>query len=174
VAVILAGQKRSAVGEEWRRHLLGEPDHGLTQREQIRAARGFVWAAARYRLQDATDQAWRPVEAVLASRELSNLVVMVTTLGVAVIFIHGGGLFGVVSNLVNVAVVWSVVYALIRICRSWRDVKPPSASRAAGRSSPTDTLAMPSPVLPNSCTKPAPTLRQGRGPAQREAETEGR
>jgi hypothetical protein len=84
-----------------------------------------VCAAIRYRLQDAADLLWRPVDAVLASRELSNLIVMLATLIVAVISIHGAGLYGLVSNLSNVAVVWGAAYGTIRLSRWWRDVKPP-------------------------------------------------
>lgn len=45
------------VEEEWRGHLLSEHASGLPQREQARAARGFVLAAIRYRVQDAADLA---------------------------------------------------------------------------------------------------------------------
>jgi hypothetical protein len=75
LTVFLAGQKRRSLGNEWRSHLCGETGRGLARNDQIRAARGFLWAAVRYRLQDAADLAWRPADAVLRSRTLSNLTV---------------------------------------------------------------------------------------------------
>jgi len=68
---------------------------------------------------------WRPVDAVLASREFSNLVVLIVTLATAVISIHGNGLYGLVSNLANTAVAWGATFGLIHVGREWRDVKPP-------------------------------------------------
>jgi hypothetical protein len=125
VAVILAGQKRSAVGEEWRRHLLGESDHGLIQREQIRAARGFVWAAVRYRLQDAIDQAWRPVDAVLRSRTWSNLFVLIPSAMVSLFILRNEGTLGVLKSAESITAIGGIFYGLIRVGRSWRDAKPP-------------------------------------------------
>lgn len=126
IAVFLAGHKRAdAIREEWRDHLSGTTGQGFPVERQAREAAGFVCAAVRYRLQDAADLAWRPVDAALASRELSNLIVMVTTLSVAVISIHGAGVYGLVSNLSNVAVAWVATYGLIRVGRWWRDVRPP-------------------------------------------------
>jgi hypothetical protein len=125
VAVFLAGQKRSAVGEEWRRHLLGESDHGLIQREQIRAARGFVWAAVRYRLQDAIDQAWRPVDAVLRSRTWSNLFVLIPSAMVSLFILRNEGTLGAVKSAGSITAIGGIFYGLIRVGRWWRDAKPP-------------------------------------------------
>jgi len=132
VAVALAGQKRSMVGDEWRGHLLGEPDRGLTQREQIRAARGFVLAAVRYRLQDAAEQAWRPVDAVLKSRGLSNLFVLIPTLMAAMFVLHDEGSLGVVTSAESIITIGGTLYGLVRVGRWYRDVKPsdPKAKRA--------------------------------------------
>lgn len=126
LAVIIAGERGPAWDDEWWSHLAGESGRGLASSRQARdAARGFLIAALRTRLQDASDLAWRPVDAVLASRELSNLIVMLTTLIVAEISIHGAGLYGLVSNLANIAVAWPAAYGLIRLGRWWRGVKPP-------------------------------------------------
>lgn len=125
IAVFLAGRKRAVLGAEWRAHLSGETGCGLGASKQCRVAVGFLCAAFRYRLLDVTDLVWRPVDAVLGSRELSNLIVMLPTLIVAVTFIRSAGVYGLVSNLVNVAAVWSAAYGLIRAGRWWRGVKPP-------------------------------------------------
>ena len=124
-AVFMAGKKRSAVELEWAGHLLGEPDHSLTQREQARAACGFVWAAVRYRLRDATDQAWRPVDAVLRSRTWSNLFVLIPT-ALAILFIlRNGGTLGVVKSAESISAIGGIFYGMIRARRWWRDVQPP-------------------------------------------------
>jgi hypothetical protein len=125
VAVILAGQKRSAVGGEWRCHLLGESDHRLTQREQIRAARGFVWAAVRYRLQDAADLAWRANDAVLRSCTLSNLAIWVPVLLTALAIVRHDGLYGLVTYDINLIELGGGIYGAIRFGRHRRGVKPP-------------------------------------------------
>ena len=124
VAVILAGQKRSAVGEEWRGHLLGESDHGLTQREQIRAARGFVWAAVRYRLGDAADLAWRADDAVLRSHTLSNLAIWVPVLLAVLAIVRHDGLYGLVTYDINLMELGGGIYGAIRFGRHRRGVKP--------------------------------------------------
>jgi hypothetical protein len=124
-AVFIAGRKRAALGTEWRSHLSGETGRGLPGDQQIREAAGFVRAAVQYRLQDAADLAWRPVDAILASRQLSNLMVLLATLSVAVLFIREGGLYGLASNLGSAAVVWGAAFGLIRAGRWWRNVKPP-------------------------------------------------
>jgi hypothetical protein len=125
LAVLIAGRRRAVLGQEWRAHLSGETGRGLPADQQIREAAGFIYAAMRYRLQDTADLAWRPMDVVLASRELSNLIVMLATLIVAVISIHGAGLYGLASNLANVAVVWGAAYGIVRLGRWWRGVKPP-------------------------------------------------
>ncbi len=69
--------------------------------------------------------AWRPVDAMLASRDLSNLVAMLATIIVSVIFVHGAGVYGLVSNLVNVAIAWTATRWIIRTGRLRRGVKLP-------------------------------------------------
>jgi hypothetical protein len=125
LAGVLAGRERMDVRDEWRAHLFGETGQEPPDLHKLGAALGFIFAAIRYRLQDAADVAWRPADVVLASRELSNLTVVLPTLVVAVIFIHRGGLYELASNLVNVAAVWSAAYGLIRAGRWWRGAQPP-------------------------------------------------
>jgi hypothetical protein len=69
--------------------------------------------------------AWSFVDAVLAARELSNLVVVATTLAVAILCTRDGGLASMIMNLPALAVVWGAAYGLIRLGRWWRGVDPP-------------------------------------------------
>ena len=77
------------------------------------------------RLRHGTELAWWPVDAVLAARDLSNLVVMAATAAVAVVCACDGGLTSVIMDLPGLAVVWGAAYGLIRLGRWWRGVHPP-------------------------------------------------
>ena len=125
LAAFIAGRQRATVGSEWRAHLSGETGTGLPEGRQLQEAAGFVLAAVRYRLQDAADLAWRPVDTVLGSHELSNLVVLLATLGMSVVFLRSGGFYNLCVNFQSVAAVWVAAYGLIRAGRWGRGVKPP-------------------------------------------------
>jgi hypothetical protein len=125
MAVFLAGRKHSAVGEEWRCHLLGATGCGLTQRDQVCAALGFLWSAVRYRLRDAADLAWRPADAVLRSRTLSNLVVGIPVLAAVLAVLRHEGQYGLITNDQNIIGLGCGIYGTIRAGRWWRRVKPP-------------------------------------------------
>ena len=73
-----------------------------------------------------------PVETVLASRTVSNLVVLLVTLATAAISTRQGGLYGLADNLVGVGVVWGAAFGLIHYGRQWRDVKPPERKPRPG------------------------------------------
>jgi hypothetical protein len=77
------------------------------------------------RFRPGVELAWSPVDAVLAARDLSNLVVMAGTLAVAVLCARDGGLTSLIMNLPALAVVWGAAYGLIRLGRWWRGVAPP-------------------------------------------------
>jgi hypothetical protein len=124
-AVFLAGQKRSAVADEWRSHLSGLTSQGLASRGQTRAALGFLWAAVRYRLRDAVNLAWHSVDAVLRSRTLSNLFVMIPTLMAALCILRHLGTLGVLTSAESISAIGGGLYGLVRVGRWWRDVKPP-------------------------------------------------
>lgn len=79
----------------------------------------------RLRLRRAADLAWSPADAVLAARDLSNLVVVSATLGVAALAARDGGPDGLIINLPGLAVTWGGLYGLIRLGRWWRGVRPP-------------------------------------------------
>ncbi len=125
LAAFLAGRKRSGLREEWRTHLSGETGHGLARSDQIRAARGFLRAAVRYRLRDAADLAWWPVDAVLRSRTLSNLTVWIPVLLAVLAVVRRDGFFGLVTNAENLIELGGGFYGVIRVGRWWRGVKPP-------------------------------------------------
>jgi hypothetical protein len=124
-AVFLAGQKRSAVADEWRSHLSDLKGQGLASRGQTHAALGFLWAAVRYRLRDAADLAWHSVDAVLRSRTLSNLLVLIPTLMAALYILRHLGTLGVVTSAEGISAIGGGLYGLVRVGRWWRDVKPP-------------------------------------------------
>lgn len=91
LALHLSGRNRLDLREEWNSHLSGEAGSGLERSRQVRAAAGFVRAAICFRLKDAADVAWRPVDAMLGSRKWSNLIVAAPTIAAALIFVRYGG-----------------------------------------------------------------------------------
>jgi hypothetical protein len=133
LAVFLAGNKRADLSAEWRSHLSGESGAGLPSRRQPREAAGFVVAAVRYRVNDLAEAAWKPVDTVLESRELSNLVVVLMTLVISVYFLRRRGVYGVADHLEDIAVVSGSTYAAIHALRKYRDVKPPKRKPRRGR-----------------------------------------
>ena len=133
LAVLLAGHKRSATADEWRAHLAGWPGAELSRRDQVHAARGFIWAAVRYRLEDAADQAWRPADAVLGSRTLSNLFMWGPVIVMLVAIVHHDGRFGLVVDVQDPAALGAFLYGVIRTGRWWRRVKPPEPKARRAR-----------------------------------------
>ena len=79
----------------------------------------------RRRFRHGVELAWSPVDAVLAARDLSNLLVMAATLAVAIMCACEGGVTALIMNLPALAVVWGAAYGLIRLGRWWRGVRPP-------------------------------------------------
>lgn len=83
----IAGSAYGDLRESWCAHLAASSDA-----EIVRDACGIVVAAVKVRLEDAAERCWRPADAVLKSRLLSNLAVAVPTVSAAwVLFRHGGG-----------------------------------------------------------------------------------
>jgi hypothetical protein len=98
---------------------------GLSADRLTTEAAGFILAAIRFRLPDAANLVRWPVDAVLTSRGLSNMVVLLATLATVVIFTCQGGLYELADNWVNVSTVWVAVFGLIHYGKKWHDVKPP-------------------------------------------------
>lgn len=90
-------------------------------------------AAIRYRLQDVADLAWIPVDAILKSRLLSNLVVLVPTAATALVLLHHDGTYGALASAESISAIGAAHYTLIRVGRWWRGIKPlePKARRQA-------------------------------------------
>ena len=125
-AAFISGPERADdLRAEWRTHLAGETGAGLPEDRQVRVAIGLVVAAIRYRLQDLADLLGQMVDALLRSRQLSGLLVLAPTLGVSVLFIRQGGLYGLADHMEAVAVVWGAAVGLIHFGRTWRDVRMP-------------------------------------------------
>jgi sugar phosphate isomerase/epimerase len=125
LAALLAGRRRLALRAEWRSHLAGESGHDPVTWRKIREALGFVASAVQYRLADAADAAWTPVDAVLKSRALSNLLVFGPTATAALFILRHEGTLGVVTSAESISAIGGVLYGLVRVGRWWRDVKPP-------------------------------------------------
>jgi hypothetical protein len=77
------------------------------------------------RTRRAADTPWGLAETVLASRGLSNSIVVAPTLVVATLCLRHG-VDGLIANVPSLAVIWSAVYGLVRLGRSWRGVRPRS------------------------------------------------
>ena len=133
VAVLLAGSRRAALSAEWASHLSGETGTTLSYRRQAHDALGFVAAAIHCRLADAADAAWIPVDAVLKSRKLSNLLVFGPTAMAAMLILRHEWTLGVVTSADSISAIGGGLYGLVRVGRWWRDIKPPEpkARRAA-------------------------------------------
>jgi hypothetical protein len=129
-AVLLAGPKRSAVRDEWRSHLAGWTGCGLVQDEQIRAARGFLWSAVRYRLSDAVGLVGRGFDAVLRSRSMSNLAIWIPVLLAVLAIVRHEGLYGLITYDLNLIELGGGAYGAIRYGRCRRGVKPTKRKRS--------------------------------------------
>jgi hypothetical protein len=75
------------------------------------------------RTRRAANAAWALAETVLASRRLSNSIVVAATLIVAALCLRHG-VDGLIANVPTLAVIWSAIYGLVRLGRNWRGVRP--------------------------------------------------
>lgn len=125
LAALIAGRKRLSLREEWRAHLAGESGHDPVTLAKVRQALGFIAAAARYRFADATELAWRPADALLGSRTLSNLFVWGPVIVVLVTIVRHDGWFGLVADDQDPVALGAFLYLVIKTGRWWRGVKPP-------------------------------------------------
>jgi hypothetical protein len=106
-------------------HLAGEPGHQLGRRGQMFAALGFVAAAVRFRIEDLTDRAWMPVDAVLRSRFLSGIFITGPVLWVVLAIVHHDGRYGLVLDIQDPFCVGGGTWGTIFGLRKGRKVKPP-------------------------------------------------
>jgi hypothetical protein len=125
LAIIIVGRKRRpALRVEWRSHLAGEAGCDQSAGRKIHAALGFVRGAAKMRLRDLADLAWRPADWILGSRLLSNLIVLLPTVVVGVIILRDAGTIGIMESMESITATGGVLYGLIRCGRWWRGLKP--------------------------------------------------
>ncbi|MFF3690703.1 hypothetical protein [Streptomyces sp. NPDC002187] len=101
LAILLAGRRRSHLGEEWRAILAGDPEGGLdvSPRERRRHAAGFLLAAVRMRLRDAVRPAWIPVDWLLATDSRSNAFIAAVVGAQAIYIVGDGGLAALVTEI---------------------------------------------------------------------------
>ena len=133
IAVFIAGRERADLGEEWRAHLCEQTGRGLRADQQAMEAVGFVRAAVLCRAEDVEDRLWESVDAVLASRWMSSLFVLLAMVSMAVVFIRQGGLYGLADNIGGVAVVFATALGVVHVGRKVRGVKPPEHKPRRGR-----------------------------------------
>jgi hypothetical protein len=133
LAVFLAGHKRDALREEWRAHLAGESSYEAAIWRNVKRACGFLVSAVRYRCSDATDATWIFVGAVLRSRTLSNVVVIVPTAAATYLVPQHEETLGVVTSAESMGMIGGTLYGLIRTGRWWRTLSLQSRRPAGGR-----------------------------------------
>jgi hypothetical protein len=133
LAAILAGRQRLELRAEWQAHLAGASGRDPVTWRKVRQALGFVAAAIQYRLADAADLAWRPVDAVLGSRTLSNLFVGGPVIVVLFAIVHHDGRFGLVADIQDAGELGAILYGVIRTGRWWRGIKPPPPKPRRGQ-----------------------------------------
>jgi hypothetical protein len=133
LAALLAGSRRRMLRHEWDAHLGGESGHDPVTWRKIRQAFGFVAAAIQLRLADAADLAWRPADAVLGSRALSNLFVGGPVIVVLFAIVDHDGRFGLVADVQDPAALGAFLYGVVRTGRWWRGVKPPAPKARRAR-----------------------------------------
>jgi hypothetical protein len=125
LAVLLAGRSRSAQCDERRACAACESGHGLVTWRKVKQAFGFVAAALRFRLADAVDLAWRPADAVLGSRTLSNLFVWGPVTVALVAIVRHDGRYGLIADDQDPLALGVFLYGVIRTGRWWRGINPP-------------------------------------------------
>jgi hypothetical protein len=124
MAAVIAGPRRASDDETWSAHLLGHPgDRALSKRQQLRAAAGFLAAAARMRAEDARRQVCRPLDwLVTTDNRLSWFVVLVTAVPVLPLY-TAGGWTKVWEDLEQVGVVATFAWAVACAWRRIRGIK---------------------------------------------------
>jgi hypothetical protein len=125
LAAVIAGRNRSSLKEEWHAHLAGESGHEVPTWGKVWAALGFVVSSIRYRYQDGADVVWIPIDTALKSRTISNIFVLFPTVLAAWMVLIHEGTTGLLASTENISVIGGTLYAVIRLGRWWRNVKPP-------------------------------------------------
>jgi hypothetical protein len=132
LAAFLAGREGLALLDESDGHLAGESGHDPLSWSKVKEAAGFIVAGVRYRCSDWADAGWRPADAVLRSRVLSNLFITIPTVADAVEVLRHEGTLGVLTSFGSIFTVGVMLYGLVKLGRWWRNVElpEPKARRA--------------------------------------------
>jgi hypothetical protein len=125
LAALVAGPRHPGLDEEWLTFLAGKSGHDAPSWRKVGLAVTFVGAAIRLRLRDLADATWIPVDAVLKSRKLSNLVVFGPTTAAAIFIFRQAGFAEVLRSAESISAIGGTLYGLVRTGRWWRGVKPP-------------------------------------------------
>ncbi|MFD0633666.1 hypothetical protein ACFQ9X_20985 [Catenulispora yoronensis] len=105
---------------DWRAVLSGSQCSDI-----VANAGGMVRAALWRRWDHAVQTCWSPVDRVLRSRILSNLLVVVPSAAAAWVLFHNGGGANLLGHAEAVAAVGGVLRELVVLGRWWRNVEPP-------------------------------------------------
>uniref|UniRef100_A0AAU2A516 Uncharacterized protein n=1 Tax=Streptomyces sp. NBC_00093 TaxID=2975649 RepID=A0AAU2A516_9ACTN len=132
-AAKLAGERREML-EPWRAHLVGDPENGvaLTPRQQQWLALGFAVAAIRYRLHDALQPLWRPVDWFLSSDSRTNSFVSALVGGQAIYIVDDGGIPALVTEVWEpCGILGGALYVLTRWLRKVRCIELAKTRKAS-------------------------------------------
>jgi hypothetical protein len=99
--------------------------HQVSTWRNVRAALSRVISALRCRCSDTASATWTPVDAVLKSRLVSNIFVVVPSTAAAYLVLRHEGTLGVVKAAGSIGTIGGALYAVIRVGRWWRNVQPP-------------------------------------------------
>ncbi|HEY6502051.1 MAG TPA: hypothetical protein VIZ20_21660 [Streptosporangiaceae bacterium] len=133
VAALLAGREGLALLDESDAHLAGQSGHDPASWAKLKEAAGFVIAGVRYRGQDWADAAWKPADAVLRSRFLSGLFVVIPTMVVAAEVLTNKGTIGMFTSFGSIFGVGAFLAGVIKAGRWYRNVEPPEPKARQAR-----------------------------------------
>lgn len=129
IALKMAGRQRAYLREAWDSDLLTEDGVPLSLARRLRHVAGYIPAAIRYRLDDLGIVLGRLLDAVLISRRRTYVAAgALFAIPVEMIFSHAG-LYGLVTNAGQLAVLFAALCASVRGLRKWRGVGPPEVKR---------------------------------------------
>jgi hypothetical protein len=133
LACALAGPRHAHLRDAWSADLYGDPQGGLlTAGHRLRLAAGFVVAAIRCRLDDATELAWRKADRLLGSRRDSVLALVTPAAVASVAVLSHEGIYGLVANAENLTAVGTISYLAVKGLRHYRQIETPTRPRKTG------------------------------------------
>jgi hypothetical protein len=128
LAARIAGGRHAHLRDAWAADLYGDLETTgdlPSAHRRMQLAEGFVVAALRCRLNDVVALAWQPVDTLLGSwRGSQTAICLPATVAVGLILAREG-LYGLISNAENLAVIAAVPYAAIKGLRKYRQIDTP-------------------------------------------------